>query len=100
MAVSCSRSLRDDDVLSLRRRAARLPGVLPASCRSEMRSCIVRERGRAAAATVAGQAPAAESDYSPGTSVSAYSADRRIFACRSLNGSSGGDKQIICSVLA
>ena len=40
-----------------------------------MRSYIVRERGRASAATVAGQAPAAESDYSPGTSVSAYSAE-------------------------
>jgi hypothetical protein len=26
--------------------------------------------------------------------------ERRIFACRSLNGSSGRDKQIICSVLA
>jgi hypothetical protein len=74
MAVSYFRSLRDDDVLSLRRRAARLSAVPPASCcRSGMRSCIVRERGGAVAATAAGQAPATEGDYSPGISVSAFS---------------------------
>jgi hypothetical protein len=57
-----------------------LPAVLPASCgRSGMRSCLVRQRG-GTAAPAAGQTPVTEGDYPPGTSASAFSADRRICA--------------------